>query len=175
MTAEAHRMAHVCLLVQDIDKAIETYRAILGVIDPQQLEKQIVYYGDFGEGEERLKFATFPSAGCEIQFMEPLTPGTPLWNRLEKYGEGVHHVAFTSSDTEDVVRQLRAAGIRVMNDGRLARGTVVGQPAMDWQGWTFINPQDAHGLMIELANNYESVDGNWEPGVGVAAEAPSAH
>src|SRR6478752_6133758 len=70
------RFAHVCLLVKDIDKAIEDYRAILNVVDPQQVEKQIVYYDDFGVDDERLAFATFPSPslGCEIQFMEPRTP-----------------------------------------------------------------------------------------------------
>jgi methylmalonyl-CoA/ethylmalonyl-CoA epimerase len=152
------RFAHVCLIVEDIDKAIEHYRSILGVVDPQQIEKQIVYYDDFGVGDERLAFATFPSAGCEIQFMEPRTPGTPLYERLKKHGEHVHHICFTSPDVEQVVEQLDDNGIDIVPGG------VVNDPSVPWQYWTFVHPKYSHGVLIELANDYESVDGKWEAG-----------
>jgi hypothetical protein len=48
------RFAPVCLLVHDIDNAIEDYRNILSVVDPQQVEKQIVCYDDLCGGDERL-------------------------------------------------------------------------------------------------------------------------
>jgi methylmalonyl-CoA/ethylmalonyl-CoA epimerase len=157
------RFAHVCLLVSDIEKAIENYRSILGVVDPQQVEQQIVYYEDFGVGEERLAFATFPSAGgCEIQFMEPKTPGTPLYERLQSRGEHVHHICFTSPEVEQVVGQLEENGIDVVPQG------VVKDPNMDWQRWTFIHPKYSHGVLIELANEYKSVGGQWEAGDTVA-------
>src|SRR6478752_7320198 len=152
------RFAHVCLLVKDIDKAIEDYRAILNVVDPQQVEKQIVYYDDFGVDDERLAFATFPSPslGCEIQFMVPRTPGTPLYERLQKVGEHVHHICFTSPSVENVVEDLQNNGVDIVDQG------IVTDPQIPFQRWTFVHPKHSHGVLVELANNYDSVNGNWE-------------
>jgi len=152
------RFAHVCLLVHDIQKAIEDYSGILSVVDPEQLEKQIVYYDDFGVGDERLAFATFPSPslGCEIQFMQPRTPGTPLYERLQSVGEHVHHICFTSPEVEDVVADLHAKGIETVAQG------VVTDPQIPFQRWTFVHPKHSHGVLVELANHYDSVDGTWQ-------------
>ena len=163
--ADKH-FAHVCLLVRDIHKAIEDYSKILGVVDPQQVEKQIVYYEDFGVGEERLAFATFPSAGggCEVQFMEPKTPGTPLYRRLEKLGEHVHHICFTSSDVTQVIENLNQEGVGIVDEG------ISHDPSIPGQYWSFVDPSMTHGVLVELANNYNSVGGKWE----IPATAESA-
>ena len=39
--------AHVCLLVNDLDQAIDDWTKILRALDPGQLEKRIVRYDDF--------------------------------------------------------------------------------------------------------------------------------
>jgi methylmalonyl-CoA/ethylmalonyl-CoA epimerase len=152
------RFAHVCLLVHDIQQAIADYTKILGVVDPQELEKQIVYYEDFGVDDERLAFATFPSPseGCEIQFMQPKTPGTPLYERLQAVGEHVHHICFTSPKVQDIVSDLEQAGIDCVPNG------IVHDSQIPFQNWTFVHPKHSHGVLVELANNYDSVDGNWE-------------
>ncbi|WP_249010635.1 VOC family protein [Conexibacter sp. DBS9H8] len=149
------RFAHVCLLVHDIKQAIEDYRAILGVVDPQQLEDELVYYEDFGMGNERLAFATFPSDGCEIQFMQPKTPGTPLWERLQSRGEHVHHICFTSPNVDNIVEQLKQAEVDIVPQG------ISHDPDMPFQRWTFVHPERSHGVLVELANDYASVDGRW--------------
>lgn len=164
------RFAHVCLLVRDIHKAIDDYRRILSVVDPQQTEQQIVYYEDFGVGEERLSFATFPSSagGCEIQFMEPKTPGTPLYRRLEKLGEHVHHVCFTAPDVHQVVEDLKEQSIDIVEEG------ISHDPQIPWQYWSFVDPKLTHGVLVELANHYDSVEGKWAASRGVSPERVEA-
>src|SRR5262249_7452214 len=105
---------------------------------------------------ERLSFATFVSEGCEIQLMEPKAPGTPLYRRMEKLGEHVHHICFTSPDVHDVVAELQAAGIGIVEEG------ISRDPQLPWEFWTFVDPALSHGVLLELANTYRSVDGNWE-------------
>jgi methylmalonyl-CoA/ethylmalonyl-CoA epimerase len=151
-----NRFAHVCLIVHDIEKSIEDYRSILAAVDPKQLEEPIVYYADFGVGEERLAFATFPSTGCEIQLMQPKTPGTPLYERLQKRGEHVHHICFTATRVEDLVAKLAHEGVGIVPQG------VVTDPQLEFQRWTFVDPKRSHGVLIELANHYKSVDSRWE-------------
>jgi methylmalonyl-CoA/ethylmalonyl-CoA epimerase len=151
--------AHVCLLVHDLDRAIDDWTKILRVLDPGQLEERIVRYEDFEGGEDRMAWATFVSSGgTEIQFMAP-GPETPLGRRLAKHGEGVHHLCFTTDDPEGAAARLAAEGIET-------GGEVFEDPRMPWQRWTWVLPGSAHGTLVEVARPYEAVDGTWESASG---------
>ena len=76
--------AHVCILVEDLDRAIDDWTKILEVLDPGQLERQIVRYDDFDGGGDGTRWATFVNdSGSEIQLMEP-DPESHLGKRLAK-------------------------------------------------------------------------------------------
>jgi methylmalonyl-CoA/ethylmalonyl-CoA epimerase len=150
-------LAHICLLVRDLDKAVDDWTAILSVLQPEQLEERIVRYEDFEGGDDTMRWATFVSpVGAEIQLMQP-APDTPLGRRLEKHGEGVHHICFTTDDPEDAARRLREAGVN-------AAAEVYEDPEMPWQRWTWVMPDSAHGTLVEVARPYRAVDGKWEDG-----------
>jgi methylmalonyl-CoA/ethylmalonyl-CoA epimerase len=150
--------AHICLLVEDLDRAVEDWRKILEVLDPGQLDEPIVRYDDFVGGEDSMRWVTFVShGGAEIQLCEP-APDTPLGRRLAKHGEGVHHICFTVGDVPGAVRQLDAAGISVDKDN------LYSDPEVPWQGWTWVLPDSAHGVLVEIARPYRAVDGRWEEG-----------
>ena len=58
--------SHVCMLVHDLDKAIEDWTKILRVLDPQSLEKRIVKYDEFSSGADQgMKWATFVNDGSQ--------------------------------------------------------------------------------------------------------------
>lgn len=150
--------AHVCLLVWDIDAAIDHWSKILGVLDPDQVKHPVVRYDSFGAGDDSgLKWACFVSDhGAEIQFMQP-SPGTPLYERLEKHGEGVHHICLTTRDVPGSLERLREQGIRTV-------GGLSSDADMTWQEWGWVSHKDAHGVLVEVARPYESHgDGKWHP------------
>jgi methylmalonyl-CoA/ethylmalonyl-CoA epimerase len=147
--------AHVCLLVKDLDRAIEDWTKILTALDPQQVSERIVRYETFEGGEDQVRWAAFVSNGAtEIQLMEP-APDTPLGRRLAKHGEGVHHLCFTTDDPAAVTRRLGEQGLSVSNE-------LSQDPDMDWQRWTWVLPDSAHGTLVEVARPYRAVDGRWE-------------
>lgn len=152
--------AHVCLLVRDLDKAIEDWTKILAVLDPGQLEKKLVRYDGFEGGGDRMRWATFVSDhGAEIQLIEP-APGTPLGRRLEKHGEHVHHIGLTTPDVEGSLRKLSEQGVKTV-------GQLSSDPNMPWQKWGWVSAESAHGVLIEVAKPYESHDdGQWHPIAG---------
>lgn len=149
--------AHVCLLVKDLDKAIEDWTKILNALDPGQLERPIVRYDEFEGGEDQMRWATFVADhGTEIQLMEP-APGSPLGRRLEKHGEGVHHLCFTTDDPAAIARRLAEEGLAT-------DPTESSDPSMPWQRWTWVLPASAHGTLVEVARPYKAVGTNWESG-----------
>lgn len=157
-------LAHVCLLVEDLDRAIEDWTKILGVLDPEQLEQQIVRYEDFDGGGDDVRWATFVNAGgSEIQLMEP-SPDSALGRRLAKHGEGVHHICFTTEDPAEASLRLAAEGISVGAE-------VYEDPNMPWQRWTWVLPGSVHGTLVEVARPYAAVDGRWESGVAEDADS----
>ncbi|OJU82381.1 MAG: hypothetical protein BGO11_09225 [Solirubrobacterales bacterium 70-9] len=147
--------AHVCILVEDLDQAVDDWTKILNVLDPGQLEQRLVRYDEFDGGGDGTRWATFVSDhGAEIQLMEP-DPESHLGKRLAKHGEGVHHICFTTDDPEATSKRLAEAGVAVSGDTNMG-------PEMPWQRWNWVLPQSAHGTLVEVARPYKAVDGKWE-------------
>jgi catechol 2,3-dioxygenase-like lactoylglutathione lyase family enzyme len=148
-------LAHVCFMVKDLDKSIEDWRKILQVVDPGQLVEPIVRMDAFEAGGDVMSWATFVNPnGCEIQLMQPISGR--LRERLDKRGEGVHHIAFCRPDLPEVIEKLDEGGVK------LTSKELSQDPVLPWQAWTFISPESASGLLVELAYAYKSVNGHWE-------------
>jgi methylmalonyl-CoA/ethylmalonyl-CoA epimerase len=153
-------LAHICLLVKDLDRAVEDWTKILAALDPGQLSQPLVRYDEFEGGDDQMRWVTFVSDhGSEIQLMEP-SPDSPLGRRLDKHGEGVHHICFTTDDPASVSRQLAAEGLNTS-------GEVFNDPEMPWQRWTWLMSESAHGTLVEIARPYRAVEGKWQSGATV--------
>lgn len=143
---------HVSFLVRNLDATIKDYQEMLNVLDPEQA-KQIVW----GQGVEqgyKLRWATFVNPhGAALQFFESENPFD--LKLLEKYGERVHHIAFTSDNIQQTVQDLDKAGIP------LTSKEVSGPNDMPWLKWTFVPPKKAHGVLIEVATRYKVENGKW--------------
>ena len=165
--------AHVCMVVRDLDVAVADWTKILRVLDPQSLEKRIVRYDEFSAGADAgMRWATFVNDhSTEIQFIQP-APGTPMGDRLEKVGEHVHHLCFTTDDVPGAMEKLKAEGLHLPGNGQ-----VFNDPEMTWQRWSWVGAKSTHGALIEVASPYESKnDGNWYGAPGKFAYAgPGEH
>jgi methylmalonyl-CoA/ethylmalonyl-CoA epimerase len=160
-------LAHICLLVNDLDTALDDWRRILAVLDPGQLEQPPVVYEDATSGEDTFRWATFVSStGTEIQLCQPTNDG-PMGRALAKRGEGVHHICFTTPDLRGAVARLSESGIELTTE-RLWQ-----DPAMPWQWWTFVGRSSSHGPLLEIAHPYRAVDGKWEAGEGIVPVEPT--
>jgi methylmalonyl-CoA/ethylmalonyl-CoA epimerase len=155
--------AHVCILVRDLEQAVENWTKILETFDPDQLKEPVVYQ-HWESGDDVMDVATFVNPnGCEIQLMQPLSEDGPVGRRLAKYGEGVHHLCFVHKDLPEKVAELAGKGIQLTGTG------LASDDEMPWQKWTFVSPQSSGGVFVELAYPYAPVDGAWTPGEGVVA------
>jgi methylmalonyl-CoA/ethylmalonyl-CoA epimerase len=144
------RLAHICILVRDIDQAINHYTNILGAVSPELLKRGIAKEERFA-GKDRYVTAFFraPGRGCDIQLLQPLDPESPLFKRLEKHGEGLHHIAFASSRLEDTFQELKKKGVSLHGDR-----FIFDADAPDTR-WVWITPQYAHGVLVEVMDEYK--------------------
>jgi methylmalonyl-CoA/ethylmalonyl-CoA epimerase len=147
------RLAHICLLVRDIDQAIAHYRLILEAVSPSLLQKPVVKEECFA-GKDRYVTAFFHGFqwGCDIQLLQPLDPESPLYRRLEKHGEGLHHIAFATNRLEDTFQLLKEKGV-----GLHGEEFISDEKSPDSR-WVWITPRYAHGVLIEVMDEYKDYD-----------------
>ena len=91
--------------------------------------------------------------GASLQFFESENPYD--LKLLEKYGERVHHLAFTSDEIEKTVEDLDKAGVP------LTSKQLTNPAHIPWLKWTFVPPKKAQEVLIEVARRYRVENGTW--------------
>jgi methylmalonyl-CoA/ethylmalonyl-CoA epimerase len=128
------KLNHVAIAVSNLDKAVWTYREILGarVSAPASLPEHGV----------TVVFVELPNT--KIELLQPLGASSPIASFLERNPDGgMHHLCY---EVEDIIAsrdKLRAEGARVLGDGEPKMGAH-GKPVL------FLHPKDFAGTLIEI-------------------------
>jgi methylmalonyl-CoA/ethylmalonyl-CoA epimerase len=131
------RIDHVGIACHDLDASIDFYVATFGltVAGRETNEAQ-------GVREAMMYVADGPAGASYVQLLEPLRPDTPVGKFLESRGEGVHHIGYGVADVATALDQLRADGIRLV-DERPRHGSLGASIA-------FLHPKSVGGVLTEL-------------------------
>ena len=153
----AKTVAHICIIVWNIEEAVERYSNILGVVAPELLEGKVVKQKRFA-GKNEYVTAFFGSVGdaCDIQFLQPPDQQSHLYKYLEKNGEGIHHIAFSSSHLEDTYKALKEKNVSVGD--QLVPEASADSGQLDVRHF-WILPEYSNGVRIEVIDNYKVVNG----------------
>jgi methylmalonyl-CoA/ethylmalonyl-CoA epimerase len=130
---------HVAIVVEDLERAVETYRAILGM-EPEKMEEV---------PEQGVAMACFRLPNGRIELMEPTDPESGVARFLRKRGEGMHHVCLRSDDLEADMARLVAGGLEAITP----------EPQKGVEGTiAFFHPRSTHGVLLELVHNPQGDD-----------------
>ena len=123
---------HVAIAVNDLEAAIEYYRATFGA----EVDHREVVESD-GVEEALLKVAD-----SYVQLLTPTRPDSPVAKYLERKGEGLHHVGYRVADCGEALEAVKAQGGRVIDEAPRpgSRGTTV----------AFVHPKTSFGTLVEL-------------------------
>ena len=128
------KLNHIAIATPNLDKAIRTYKDILGVKISAPLD-QI---------EHGVKVVFIEIPNTKIELLEPLGENSPIENFLEKNKKGgIHHVCFEVEDIDSAILRLKKDGATVLGDGKAKIGAH-GKPVI------FLHPKDFNGTLIEL-------------------------
>ncbi|NND03537.1 MAG: methylmalonyl-CoA epimerase [Acidimicrobiia bacterium] len=127
-----YNVDHVAIAVHDLDEAIERHRTLFGA-EPQW--RELV-------AEQGVEEAMIGIGGSYIQLLAPTGPDTPVGKFLDRYGEGIHHVAYAVTNIEEELAELKAKGVRLVDETPRAggRGAKI----------AFVHPAAFAGTLIEL-------------------------
>ena len=123
---------HVGVAVADLEAAISVHRDTFRMplvhretIADQGVEAVLLDVGD-----------------SHIELLAPLSDDTPVGRFLTKRGPGLHHVAYRVDDVARRLEELRAAGVRLIDEAPRA-GIRNSQVA-------FLHPSASGGVLTEL-------------------------
>ena len=128
------RLNHVAIAVPDIAAASAQYRDTLGArisaAEPQPAHGVTTV------------FIELPNT--KIELLEPLGANSPIAKFLERNPDGgIHHLCYEVDDIIAARDRLKAAGARVLGDGKPKIGAH-GKPVL------FLHPKDFNGTLVEL-------------------------
>jgi methylmalonyl-CoA/ethylmalonyl-CoA epimerase len=123
---------HVAIVVEDMDQSLQFWRDALGLI-PREVHEVT---------SEQSQIAFLPLAGSEVELVRPTTEDSGIAKYLKKRGQGMHHLCLEVDDIEGMLSQLKAKGIRLINE----------EPRTNQNGkrYAFVHPESTSGVLVEL-------------------------
>ncbi len=128
------KLNHVAIAVPNLAQAAAQYRDLFGAdVSPPV---------DLPEHGVSTVFVTLPNT--HIELLHPLGEHSPIAGFLNKNpAGGIHHVCYEVVDINQAANQLKAAGMRILGEGKPRIGAH-GKPVL------FLHPKDAQGALVEL-------------------------
>ena len=123
---------HVAVVVDDMEKALSFWRDALGM-ELHELRDVPA---------EKSQVAFLPLPGSEVELVQPTTDDSGIAKYLAKHGPGMHHICFEVDDIEGALRQLKARGVRLINEMPV--------PGAGGKQIAFIHPESTSGVLVEL-------------------------
>jgi methylmalonyl-CoA/ethylmalonyl-CoA epimerase len=123
---------HVAVVVDDMEKALSFWRDALG----------LELHGLRDVPAEKSQVAFLPLPGSEVELVQPTTDDSGIAKYLAKRGAGMHHLCLEVDDIEQMMVQLKAKGVRLINEEP--------RTAADGKKYAFIHPESTSGVLVEL-------------------------
>ena len=123
---------HIGIAVEKIDAALPVWEGVLG----------LPLHGIEEVADQRVKTAFLPLGESEIELLEPTDPEGPIGKFIAAKGQGVHHVAFRVANIEEALAELKAKGVRLIDETPRygAGGARI----------AFLHPKATGGVLVEL-------------------------
>lgn len=126
---------HIGIAVKNLDESIRFYENLLGV----------KCYAIEEVSDQKVKTAFFQVGQTKVELLESTDPEGPIAKFIEKRGEGIHHIAFATTEIDNQLQRLKNDGI-VLIDEKPRKGA-------ENLDIAFLHPKSTGGVLIELCEN----------------------
>ncbi len=140
-------VVQVGFIVNDIEKTGHDFADFLGLDYPgwsitgTREEAETEYMGKPSDARAKLMFFSVGGA-LQIELIEPDNEPSTWREHLDKYGEGVHHLAFNVKGMKEKTVALKANGIQFLQKGEYTGGR-----------YAYFDAKESLKTVIELLEN----------------------
>ena len=100
------KIDHIGIAVNSIDQALKLYTEVLGL---SLKEIEVVE-------EQHTRTAILPVGESKIELLESTDAESPIARYIEKFGEGIHHLALEVADIEDALNKVSQSGLQLIDE-----------------------------------------------------------
>lgn len=127
------RIEHVGIVVKDLTASRRLWEEVLGLHleEIEDMEKS------------RVRIAIYPVGESMVELLHGTTPDSKFAQLARERGEGLHHVCFEVEDIDAALAELRARGVRLLDE--------VARPGHQDSRIAFLDPADTGNVLVELA------------------------
>lgn len=126
------KIDHIAIIVPDLDSSLTFWRDALGL--------KVEHVEEVKSQESIVAF--LPTGDSEIELVKPTTETSGAAKFLAKRGAGMHHIALEVDNLDEMLVDLKAKGIRLINETPII--------AAGGHRAAFIHPESASGVLVEL-------------------------
>jgi methylmalonyl-CoA/ethylmalonyl-CoA epimerase len=98
---------------------------------------------------QKVRVAFFRVGDVRLEVLEPTDSSSTVAAFIEKRGEGLHHVAYTVDDIEARIAELKAGGVRLIDE--------TPRPGAHHTRIAFLHPKDSGGVLTEMCEPAKAV------------------
>lgn len=129
--AKIKKVHHIAIASADLDEARAFWEDKFGLelnhIEEVPSQKSKVAFYEIGE--------------TEVEIVQPTTNDSGIAKFIENKGPGMHHLCFEVDDIDEMLCDLKAKGVRLINET---------PEVLEGRKMAFIHPKSSNGILIEL-------------------------
>jgi methylmalonyl-CoA/ethylmalonyl-CoA epimerase len=129
------KLEHIGIAVKNLEDSNKLFAKLLG--KPHYKIEEVE--------SEGVRTSFFEVGGIKIELLEATRADSPIARFIEKKGEGLHHLAFTSEQIEDEIKKLSGEGFVPLADKP--------KPGADNKKIVFLHPKTTNGVLVELCQD----------------------
>ncbi|MEW6508699.1 MAG: methylmalonyl-CoA epimerase [Bacteroidota bacterium] len=126
---------HIGIAVKNLGESIKYYEDVLG----------LTCYAVEEVADQKVKTAFFMIGQTKIELLESTEPDGPIGKFIEKKGEGIHHIAFATTNLKEALKSVEGKGIQLIDK----------EPRKGAEGLNiaFLHPKSTNGVLTELCEH----------------------
>ncbi|MEM1563303.1 MAG: VOC family protein [Candidatus Bathyarchaeia archaeon] len=138
------KVSQVAIVVRNLEEAMKRYWEDMGIgpwkvwyFNPSNT-RDMTFRGK--PSQHAFRIAEAMVGDVSIELIEPLEGETTYKEFLDKKGEGLHHIKYTTDNPEEILEKFRKLGIEVIQSGRVGQGS-----------YHYLDTESRFGFILELA------------------------
>lgn len=123
---------HIGIAVANLEDVKKVYNEVLR---DSETHEEVVE-------EQKSKILSYAVGETHIEFLEPTAVDSPISKFIEKKGQGIHHIAFTTDDIESDMKNLKDKNFKFIDETPRA--------GMNNTKIAFLHPKSTSSVLVEL-------------------------
>jgi methylmalonyl-CoA/ethylmalonyl-CoA epimerase len=129
--AKVTKINHVAVVVPDLENSLSFWRDALGL--------ELNHIEDVPSQKSAVAF--FPVGDSEVELVKPTSDESGVAKFLTERGGGLHHLCFQVDNIEEMMAELKAKGVRLINET---------PQQLPGRKMAFVHPKSTGGVLVEL-------------------------